>query len=76
MHLLAYNLLRNLMWTSAELAQVPPMRISLQGTRQLLNHHTHLGGSDYHGASASLPHTLNVLCHKLVLLARFWLNPE
>jgi len=28
MHLLAYNLLRNLMWTSAELAQVPPMRIS------------------------------------------------
>jgi len=27
MHLLAYNLLRE-MWTSAELAQVPPMRIS------------------------------------------------
>jgi len=37
MHLLAYNLLRNLMWTSAELAQVPPMDF-LQGTRQLLNH--------------------------------------
>jgi len=37
MHLLAYNLLRNLMWTSAELAQVPPMRISCKAL-QLLNH--------------------------------------
>ena len=37
MHLLAYNLLRTLMWTSAHLAQVSPLRISLQGTRQQFN---------------------------------------
>lgn len=36
-HLLAYNLLRALMWKSAHLAQVSPLRISLQGTRQQFN---------------------------------------
>lgn len=36
-HLLAYNLLRALMWKSARLAQVSPLRISLQGTRQQFN---------------------------------------
>jgi hypothetical protein len=36
-HLLAYNLLRTLMWESAHLAQVSPLRISLQGTRQHFN---------------------------------------
>lgn len=38
MHLLAYNLLRTLMWQSAQHAEVPPLRISLQGTRQQFNH--------------------------------------
>jgi len=35
-HLLAYNLLRNLMWQSAQQARCRP-RISLQGTRQQFN---------------------------------------
>ena len=37
-HLLAYNLLRTLMWQSARRAGVSPLRISLQGTRQQFNH--------------------------------------
>ncbi len=36
-HLLAYNLLRTLMWQSAQPAEVSPLRISLQGTRQQFN---------------------------------------
>ncbi len=36
-HLLAYNLLRTLMWQSAQQNQVSPLRISLQGTRQQFN---------------------------------------
>ncbi len=36
-HLLTYNLLRTLMWQSAQQAQVSPLRISLQGTRQQFN---------------------------------------
>ncbi len=36
-HLLTYNLLRTLMWKSAHLAKVSPLRISLQGTRQHFN---------------------------------------
>ena len=31
--MLAYNLLRTLMWQSAQQAEVSPLRISLQGTR-------------------------------------------
>ena len=37
MHLLAYNLLRSLMWQSAQQSQVLPLRMSLQGTRQQFN---------------------------------------
>lgn len=37
MHLLAYNLLRTLMWQAAQPAKVPPLRLSLQGTRQQFN---------------------------------------
>ncbi len=37
MHLLAYNLLRTLMWQSAQQAEGSPLRISLQGTRQQFN---------------------------------------
>jgi len=37
MHLLAYNLLRTLMWQSSQQAQVSPLRLSLQGTRQQFN---------------------------------------
>lgn len=37
-HLLTYNLLRDLMWQAAQQHQVSPLRISLQGTRQQFNH--------------------------------------
>ena len=37
MHLLAYNLLRTLMWQSAQHSHVSPLRLSLQGTRQQFN---------------------------------------
>ena len=37
-HLLAYNLLRTLMWQAGKKSGVCPMRISLQGTRQHLGH--------------------------------------
>ena len=37
MHLLAYNLLRTLMWQSAQFTQVSPLRLSLQKTRQQFN---------------------------------------
>lgn len=36
-HLLAYNLLRTLMWQAARHNQVSPLRLSLQGTRQQFN---------------------------------------
>ncbi len=38
MHLLAYNLLRTLMWQSAQATAVAPLRLSLQQTRQQFNH--------------------------------------
>lgn len=38
MHLLAYNLLRTLMWQSAQTTQVSPLRLSLQQSRQQFNH--------------------------------------
>ena len=37
MHLIAYNLLRTLMWKAARQAKVAPLRLSFQGTRQLFN---------------------------------------
>jgi hypothetical protein len=37
-HLMAYNLLRTVMWQAGKKAGVCPVRISLQGTRQHLGH--------------------------------------
>lgn len=37
-HLLAYNLLRTLMWDATAHSQVEALRLSLQGTRQQFNH--------------------------------------
>lgn len=37
-HLLAYNLLRTLMWQAAQTTAIPPLRLSLQQTRQQFNH--------------------------------------
>ena len=39
-HLLAYNLLRTVMWQAGNLKRVNPLRISLQGTRQHLKNFT------------------------------------
>lgn len=36
-HLLAYNLLRTVMWEAGTLHQVDPLRLSIQGTRQHLD---------------------------------------
>jgi Transposase DDE domain len=36
-HLLAYNFLRTLIWQAAKRKAISPLRISLQGTRQLFN---------------------------------------
>lgn len=36
-HLLAYNLLRSLMWSSGTTYGTPPLRLSLQGTRHHFN---------------------------------------
>ena len=36
-HLLAYNLLRTVMWEAGTLHQVNPLRLSIQGTRQHLD---------------------------------------
>lgn len=66
-HLMAYNLLRSLMWEAGKKAGLTPMRISLQGTRQ------HLGNFISKLADAGvkkckkLYHTLlEVVTHKLV----------
>lgn len=37
-YLLAYNLLRTLMWQAGQAQQADPLRLSLQGTRQQFNH--------------------------------------
>lgn len=37
-HLLAYNLLRTIIWQAVQQTAISPLRISLQGTRQLFNH--------------------------------------
>lgn len=37
-HLMAYNLLRTLIWQAAKQAKVCPLRVSLQGTRQHFRH--------------------------------------
>ena len=36
-YLLAYNLLRSLMWSAGTTYNTPPLRLSLQGTRHHLN---------------------------------------
>ena len=66
-HLLAYNLLRTVMWSAGTTQGVNPLRISLQGARQHLNNF----GSELKDASIKkrklLYQTmLTVIAHKLV----------
>ena len=67
MHLLAYNLLRTLMWQAALKAGVEPLRVSLQGARQ------HLGNfiGELKDATAKqlkrlYQQLLDIVTHKLV----------
>lgn len=62
MHLLAYNLLRTLLWQSAQKTQVAPLRLSLQGSRQLFNHFRPLL------AQATLRHRQSLYQTLLILL--------
>ncbi len=64
-YLLAYNLLRSLMWDAGTLYGVPPLRLSLQGTR----HHLHNFISELLGACRPQQHKiyralLKVIVHK------------
>ena len=69
MHLLAYNLLRTLMWQSAQQSKGSPLRISLQGQGQQFNQFRHYlaqaTAKNRHRLYATL---LNVISDKLVPL--------
>ena len=66
-HLMAYNLLRALMWESAKKAGVSPLRVSLQGTRQhLLNFLSQLADAAPKKRQRLYRTLLTVVSHKLV----------
>jgi hypothetical protein len=67
-HLMAYNLLRTLMWESAHKVGVSPLRVSLQGTRQHLeNFLSQLADATYKKRQRLYRILLQVVSHKLVL---------
>ncbi len=66
-HLMAYNLLRALMWESAKKAGVSPLRVSVQGTRQhLLNFLSQLVDAAPKKRQRLYRTLLTVVSHKLV----------
>lgn len=66
-HLLAYNLLRTLMWQAAQHNQVSPLRISLQGTRQQFNQfRPHLAQAKNQQRHSVYTTLLNVMTDQLV----------
>jgi hypothetical protein len=66
-HLLAYNLLRTLMWQAAHLARVSSLRISLQGTRQQFNQFCPaLAAAKPQEGIRLYAILLQVICHQLV----------
>lgn len=68
-YLLAYNLLRTLMWQAGTTYGVPPLRLSLQGTRHHLGHFMTIllaaGSTECHQISCTL---LKVIVRKAVPL--------
>ncbi len=69
MHLLAYNLLRTLMWQSLQSTQVSPLRLSLQATRQQFNHfRAQLAMATAHQRRQSYASLLNIIADLLVPL--------
>lgn len=66
-HLLAYNLLRSLMWEAGKTAGVSPLRVSLQGTRQHLgNFISKLADAEVKKRKRLYRTLLQVIAHKLV----------
>ncbi|MEH2379478.1 MAG: transposase [Nostoc sp.] len=66
-YLLAYNLLRSLMWSAGTTSGTPPLRLSLQGTRHHLNNFIHqllaVSSTKLHRIYRTL---LKVIAHKAV----------
>ncbi len=66
-HLLAYNLLRTVMWSAGTTHKVDPLRLSLQGTRQLFDNFIPQFASASTQKRARLYQTLlKTIAHKLV----------
>lgn len=66
-HLMAYNLLRTLMWEAGKRAGVSPLRVSLQGTRQHLgNFISKLADAGVQQRKRLYRTLLEVVTHKLV----------
>lgn len=66
-HLLAYNLLRTLMWEAGKTAGVSPLGVSLQGTRQHLgNFLSMLADAGVKKRQQLYRTLLEVIAHKLV----------
>ncbi len=66
-HLLAYNLLRTVMWEAGTTHNVDPLRLSLQGTRQLFNNFVPQFASASTQKRVRLYHTLlKTIAHKLL----------
>ena len=66
-HLLAYNLLRTVMWSAGTTHKVDPLRLSLQGTRQLLdNFSLHLASASTQKRDRLYQTLLKTIAHKLV----------
>jgi len=66
-HLLAYNLLRTVMWSAGTTHKVDPLRLSLQGTRQLLDHFIpHLASASTQKRDRLYQTLLKTIAHKLV----------
>lgn len=64
-YLLAYNLLRTLMWSAGTTYGVPPLRLSLQGTRQHLNNFIiHLAATSAVHRERLYQKLLKIIVHK------------
>jgi len=66
-HLLAYNLLRTVMWSAGTTHNVDPLRLSLQGTRQLFdNFIPHFASASTQKRARLYQTLLKTIAHKLV----------
>lgn len=76
-YLLAYNLLRSLMWSAGTTYNTPPDRLSLQGTRHhLINFIPKLEAADSKNGFAFIAQCLKLLLTRLFLTALLETNHE